>query len=87
MSASGTGGKIQKEKSLFAPLLAGLADGDECGLNFVKRPFGNHRRMNALVLFTLVEKDTIIKRIAQKASNRRKWQWLFAAFAHDANAP
>ena len=42
VAACAAGGEIEKEKSLVAPLFAGLANGNERGLDFVKGLFGNH---------------------------------------------
>ncbi|HKW29979.1 MAG TPA: hypothetical protein VJT54_11625 [Verrucomicrobiae bacterium] len=85
VAARATGGEIEKEKSLVAPLFAGLADGDERGLDFVEGLFGNHGGVYALVHFALVEKDAVIERIAKHVADGRERQWFSAPLADKAH--
>ena len=69
VSAPATGGEIEKEKSLGAPLFAGLADFDEGGLDFVKGLFGNHWRVHSLVQFALVRENAVVKLATKQIAN------------------
>ena len=61
--------EIEEYESLFASVLARLADFDKRGLNVIECLLADHRNVDSLQQFPFVAENAVIKRVTEKVAD------------------